>query len=176
MQNSSSNRPVEDEAIYDVCTHVLSLDRSILFCALAHKSGYLMALATTNDNDRNKVAKNNSAREHAEKNLQHSPGIDRIKAQDFLSEVELEKYIFQSGIIWGIHKLWEKKLGRIQHVVSYYDEMPLAIIFLDGSHFLLMAIDLRTKNRNIDKIILEKVVPSLGKLSFDGASAAQIDR
>jgi hypothetical protein len=155
--------------MYDMCTHVLSLDRAILFCALAHKSGYLMALAASNNANHGKAAKNNGFKDSdgkARRELQDGLGMDGISTPEFLSEVELEKYIFQSGIIWGIHKLWERKLGHIQHIVSYYDEMPLVTVFLDSNHFLLMAIDSRTKNRNIDKIVSEKVVPSLGKLSM----------
>lgn len=171
MQNSS-NRPIEDEKMFDLCVNVLSLDRGISFCALAHKSGYLMALASSSRNSsHHKVTKNNgfknsSGSAHA---TIREAGIEKLDAvepsRSILSEVELEKYIFQSGIIWGIHKLWERKLGHVRHIVSYYDEMPLVTLFVDNEHFLLLGIGSATRNSNIDRIVLQKIVPSLEKLS-----------
>ena len=168
MQDSSS-RSVEDDKMFDLCVHVLSLDRAILFCGLAHKSGYLMALASSSKTNRPRVAKNNGFKDgpaHAKAARLADGRGPADQSSTFLGEVELEKYIFQSGIIWGIHKLWERKLGHIQHIVSYYDEMPLVTIFLDGNHFLLMAIDSKSRYPNIDRIVSQKIIPSLERLSM----------
>jgi hypothetical protein len=169
MQDST-NRPVEDEWMYEMCTQLLSVDRTILFSALAHKSGYLMALAASNSKHRKASRNSGSTYSEAHSKTRNYPESEKtlesmLASPNFLTEVELEKYIFQSGIIWGIHKLWERKLGHIQYVISSYDEMHLVTIFLDNNHFLLMAVDSRSKRSNVDRIVSEKVVPSLERLS-----------
>lgn len=169
MQDSS-NKQFEDDRMFDLCSHVISLDRAIMFCALAHKSGYLIALASSNKTNRHRgLVKNEITGVHGRvgiQDIQDTTAGAPVQLPTFLTEVELEKYIFQAGIIWGIHKLWERKLGHVRHIVSYYDEIPLATIFLDNNHFLLTGIDSRAKSRDIDKLVSKKILPSLGKFSM----------
>lgn len=164
MQNSS-NRQMEDDRMFDLCSHVISLDRAIIFCALGHKSGYMIALASSNKGNRHERLHSNGLHIVDDKVGSYRPEETKSSSllEPFLTEVELEKYVFQSGIIWGIHKLWERKLGKVRHIVSHYDEIPLATIFIDNNHFLLTAIDSKGKVRDVNKIVTQKIIPSLEK-------------
>lgn len=153
----SRNKPVADDKFHELCAHVLSLDRAVLFCALAHKSGYLLSLAANrNDSSRD-------ARDHGGKGSSPQLELDHPSFQ-FPNDIELERYLYQSGIMWGIQKSWQKKLGHVRHFVSYFDAMPLVTIPLDNSHFLFLGVD-STKHPNVERMVLQKIMRSLeGKI------------
>ena len=148
---------MEDDKFHDLCIHILSLDKSILFCAMAHKSGYLVSLATNHNRSRLET------RDYGRVDNSPHEGLDPLSLH-FPSEIELEKYLYQSGIMWGIQKSWQKKLGHVRHFVSYYDALPLVTIPLDSSHFLFLGID-STKHPNVERIISQKLSPLLQKES-----------
>lgn len=151
------NKPIEDDKFHKLCVHVLSVDKAILFCAMAHKSGYLVSLATNHNGSSPKI------RDHIRIEDSVQDELDP-RSPHFLSDMELEKYLYQSGIMWGIQKSWQKKLGHVRHFVSYYDAMPLVTIPLDNSHFLFLGID-STKHPNVERIVLQKIIGSLeGKI------------
>jgi hypothetical protein len=151
------NKPIEDDKFHELCVQVLTVDKAILFCAMAHKSGYLVSLATNhNSNGR-------ETRDHIRIEDIVRDDLDP-RSPRFLSDMELEKYLYQSGIMWGIQKSWQKKLGHVRHFVSYYDAMPLVTIPLDNSHFLFLGID-STKHPNVERIVLHKLGPMLRKAS-----------
>lgn len=151
------SKSIEEDKFHELCVHVLTLDKAILFCAMAHKSGYLVSLAT-NHNGRSRRTRGH---------INSGDGLQNEldpRSPHFLSDIELEKYLYQSGIMWGIQKSWQKKLGHVRHFVSYYDAMPLVTIPLDNSHFLFLGID-STKRPNVERIILHKLLPLLQKSS-----------
>ena len=82
--------------------------------------------------------------------------------QQHLSDAEIARYAFHTGIMCGLHKFWERKLGSIHYFVSHYDEMPLITIFMGDGHFLLMGID-SSKQHGIDRIVTQKIIPFLQK-------------
>jgi hypothetical protein len=138
---------IDETRFNELCSAVVSLDKSILFCALAQKSGYLITIATNQNN------------EHDGRSISASRND---VMQQHLSDAEIARYAFHTGIMCGLHKFWERKLGSIQHFVSHYDEMPLATIFLGDGHFLLMGID-SAKQHGIDRIVTQKIIPFLRK-------------
>jgi len=128
---------------------ILATDRAILFCAVAHKSGYLIT-SSRNIEDRNRT--NKLAITESQSNF-----------SSLLDEADIEKYVFQMSITCGIMKSWERKLGHIRHFVSYYSKMPLVTIMLDNDYFVMLAIT-STKKHSIDRIVSQKIIPTLGKI------------
>ena len=146
--------------INNLCSSVVALDKAIVFCAIAQKSGYLVTLAS-----------NHNGRRPSQKKLDHESLLANtaVRSQetndaplDHLTDAEIAKFAFHAGIICGLHKFWQRKLGSIRHFVSYYDEMPLVTIVFDDGHFLLMGID-SAKRHGIDRILSHKVLPFLQK-------------
>ena len=146
---------IDESRFNQLCSAVVSLDKSILFCALAQKSGYLITIATNQDNRHQEDERNH-------RSILATSRKNEDIMQQHLSDAEIARYAFHTGIICGLHKFWERKLGSIQHFVSYYDEMPLATIFLGDGHFLLMGID-STRQHGIDRIVTQKIIPFLQK-------------
>ena len=146
--------------INNLCSSVVSLDKAIVFCAIAQKSGYLVTLAS-NRNDRRFSQKN---RNHGSLLANNEVGMEGANDAllQHLSDAEIAKFAFHAGIICGLHKFWQRKLGSIRHFVSYYDEMPLVTIVIDEGHFLLMGID-SARRHGIDRILSHKVLPFLQK-------------
>jgi hypothetical protein len=143
------NEPAVDKKMFDLPKQILAIDRAILFCAVAHKSGYLVT-SSPNIEDRNRT---------------DTIVITESKSSfsSLLDEADIEKCVFQMGITCGIMKSWERKLGHIRHFVSYYNKMPLVTIMLDNDYFVLLAIT-SAKEHNIDHIVSQKIIPILGKI------------
>ena len=160
MINDQIKSVIEDGMINNLCSSVVSLDKAIVFCAIAQKSGYLVTLAS-----------NHNGRPPSQKKLKHESLLANTAVQmeetndallQHLTDAEIAKFAFHAGIICGLHKFWQRKLGSIRHFVSYYDEMPLVTIVFDDGHFLLMGID-SAKRHGIERILSHKVMPFLQK-------------
>ena len=100
-----------EEKFQNLPKEVLFLNKAIKFCALAHKTGYIVLSSS------------------------------RIDPGTFLTESETEKYAFQTGISYGMQKSWQDKLGKIEYSVSHYDNMMVAMVPLLEDHFLLVSMD-----------------------------------
>jgi len=142
------NEPVIDKKLSELPKQIVAIDKAILLCAVAHKSGYLVALSRNI--------------ETLDRNREPTKG----KSSNFvtlLDDADIEKYLFQMGITCGIMKSWERKLGHVRHFVSYYDKMPLVTIILDNDYFVLLGLG-SVKQNSIDHIMSQKVIPSLAKI------------
>ena len=145
---------------FEICSKIVSLDKAILFCAIAEKQGYLLTFAS-NSTDSGGHSRRVS-------NMSRSTNIDsktngekfQNELRSHLSDSDMEKYVFNTGIMYGIHKSWEQKLGGIRYFVSYYDDIEIATIMLGKSQFILLGID-STKHRRMDRILSQKVMPHL---------------
>jgi hypothetical protein len=158
--NDQIRSVIEDNKMNELCSALVSLDKAIIFCAIAQKSGYLVTLASNQNNKRLPV------QNHDQRPVLASNASSKEEAydlqQEHLSDAEIARYAFHTGIMCGLHRSWERKLGSIRHFISYYDEMPLVTIVFDDGHFLLMGID-SSKQHGIDRILSQKVLPLLQK-------------
>src|SRR5574341_160835 len=157
MLHDRSTRLNGNNKITDTCNVMLTLDGAIQFCAIGEKSGYLMALASNRANTgkgrnfhQSVIGRDNIDSYEREK----APNSDSLS---HLNDIEMEKYSFHTGIMWGLHKSWKNNLGRIRHYVAHYDDSSLVTVVLDDNHFLLLGID-TTNDPNIDRIISQKVL------------------
>lgn len=129
------------------------MDNAIVFSAIAHKIGYLIGHSSRDRSHDEPMASNTRA--------STQPLLNNEQPTDSqLSDAEMEKYTFHTGILCGLHKSWEHKFGRINQFVAYYDEITLVTVMLDDNHFLLIGIDV-SKNELVNHIISQKVVPFL---------------
>jgi hypothetical protein len=150
----------------DLCNRVLSVDNAIQFCAIAHKSGYLISQASSSDDDLYRRDHDGSILAINERSDPEDSEIDAsLSHSRHLTEAEMEKYTFHTGILCGLHKSWEHKFGKIKQFVAHYDDVSLVTIMLDDSHFLLFGIN-ATNRSKLDHLISQKVMRFLEKESI----------
>lgn len=80
-----------------------------------------------------------------------------------LTEAEIEKYVFQTGINCSMQRIWEQRLGRIRYFIACFDGMMLVTVILNEDYFLLTAID-HSWCHSIDGLVSQKIIPSLSKM------------
>ena len=141
MMHERNQHVTGDSNGFEICSKIVSLDKAILFCAIAEKPGYLVTIAS-NPSDRSSGQK-----------IQNELG-------SHLSDSDMEKYVFNTGIMYGIHKSWEHKLGRVRYFVSHYEDMDIATIMLGKGQFILLGIE-SNRQRRIDRILSQKILPYL---------------
>jgi len=161
----SQSSPGHDNKILNLCNGVLSLDKAINFCAVAHKSGYLISYASR---DTDTHPPNHDGSELVSNSVSHGKEVEGEQAGlhqlPHLSEAEMEKYTFHAGIRYGLNKSWEHKFGKIKQFVAYYDHVTLVTIMLDDTHFLLVGFE-PAKSGKLEHFVSQKLTPYLEKQS-----------
>ncbi|MGI0049321.1 MAG: hypothetical protein ACREAW_07250 [Nitrososphaera sp.] len=161
MMHERNQHLTGDSNGFDICSKMVSLDKAILFCAIAEKPGYLVTIAS-NPSD------GSSGRSRRGSNISPSTNMDnkgngqkfQNELGSYLSDSDMEKYVFNTGIMYGIHKSWEHKLGRVRYFVSHYEDMEIATIMLGKGQFILLGIESK-RQRRIDRILSQKIMPYL---------------
>lgn len=154
------NRPMTgDSNGFEICSKIVSLDKAILFCAIAQKPGYLVAFASNPSISSDENAYDNLSINTDDGNKSDSEKLQN-KLRSYLSNTEMEKYAFNTSIIYGIHKSWERKLGRVRYFVSYYEDIEIATIMIGEGQFILLGIESK-RQRRIDRILSQKIMPYL---------------
>jgi len=132
---------------------------------VAHKSGYLISYASketdTHPTNHDGVELVNNSVSHGKEVEVEQAGLHHLPD---LSEAEMEKYTFHTGIRYGLHKSWEHKFGKIKQFVAYYDNGTLVTIMLDDTHFLLVGFGV-VKSGKLEHIVSQKLAPYLEKKS-----------
>ncbi|MEO9321535.1 MAG: hypothetical protein ABI361_12790 [Nitrososphaera sp.] len=123
-----------EQEMSDLAHRVMHADDSIIFSAVGHASGSLVS---------------SSAPRH-------------FSPQDRLTQADIEKYVFQTGINCAMQRIWEHRAGRLRYFASYYDGMMLVTVVLNEDYFLLTAID--QAGGSVDGFITKKIIPSLSKM------------
>ena len=105
---------------------VLSIDRSIRYCAVADRLGYVIA---------------QKYREHL---------------QPVMSAEESRRYALQATIRQSTRSTWDEKLGKSLYSCTRYERLARVTIPLTDNHLLLLSCDVETKDIDsliVDKII-----------------------
>lgn len=105
---------------------VLSLDKSIRFCAVANKLGYIIA---------SKYRKN---------------------LKSLMTFEETERYALFATIRHSTRQVWESKIGKVRYALTRYELLVRVTVPLANNHLLLLSFDADTKNIDsimMDKVI-----------------------
>ena len=70
---------------------------------------------------------------------------------------ETERYALHATIRNSTRQGWENKIGKVWYALTRYELLTRATVPLANNHLLLMSFDIET--RNIDDIMLDKVMP-----------------
>ena len=95
---------------------VLPLDKSIRFCAVTNKLGYIIASKY------------------------------RKSLKPLMTFEETERYALFATIRHSTRQAWEGKMGKAQYSLTRYDLLVRTTVPLLGGHLLLISIDVDTKN------------------------------
>ncbi len=95
---------------------ILSLDKSIRFCAVTNKLGYII-------------------KSQYRKNLKPLMTID-----------DTEKYALFATIRNSTRQAWESKIGKVQYSLTRYELLARVTVPLANNHLLLLSFDVDTKD------------------------------
>ena len=95
---------------------ILPLDKSIRFCAVANKLGYMIA---------SKYRKN---------------------LKPLMTVEETERYALFATIRNSTRQAWEGKIGKVQYAITRYELLTRATVPLLDGHLLLLSFDVEAKN------------------------------
>jgi hypothetical protein len=95
---------------------ILPLDRSIRFCAVANKLGYIMS-------------------------SKYRKGLKPLMTVE-----ETEKYALFATIRHSTRQVWENKIGKVRYTLTRYELLVRATVPLANNHLLLLSFDVDTKN------------------------------
>lgn len=109
----------------------MPLDKSIRFCGVANKLGYVIASKY------------------------------RANLEPLMTVEETERYALFATIRNSTRQAWENKIGRVRYSLTLYELLARATVPLANGHLLLLSFDAST--RNIDGIMLDKVMPVIDK-------------
>lgn len=109
----------------------MPLDKSIRFCGVANKLGYVIASKY------------------------------RANLEPLMTIEETERYALFATIRNSTRQAWENKIGRVRYSLTLYELLARATVPLANGHLLLLSFDVST--RNIDGIMLDKVIPVIDK-------------
>jgi hypothetical protein len=160
MMHERNQHVTGDSNGFEICSKIVSLDKAILFCAIAEKPGYLVTIASnpSDSSSRSRRGSNISPSTNADDKVDDEKFQNELRS--YLSDSDMEKYVFNTGIMYGIHKSWEHKLGRVRYFVSHYEDMEIATIMLGKGQFVLLGIESK-RQRRIDRILSQKIMPYL---------------
>jgi hypothetical protein len=105
---------------------MLPLDKSIRFCAVSNKLGYIVA---------SKYRKN---------------------LKPLMTLEETERYALFATIRHSTRQVWESKIGKVRYTLTRYDLLVRVTVPLANNHLLLLSFDADSKNVDsimMDKII-----------------------
>jgi hypothetical protein len=86
----------------------------------------------------------------------------------FLTKEENEDYASHTMDRHRKRLKFEPKLGELEYALVKYESVNRAIIPINRKYYLLVAIDIEEKD--VDKIIMEKVIPTTRKRQFEEGS------
>ena len=105
---------------------ILPLDKSIRFCAVANKLGYIIS-------------------------SKYRKGL-----QPLMTVEETQRYALHATIRNSTRQVWEGKIGRVRFALTRYELLTRVTVPLPESHLLLLSIDVDAKNVDgimVDKVI-----------------------
>jgi hypothetical protein len=105
---------------------ILPLDKSIRFCAVANKLGYIIA---------SKYRKN---------------------LKPLMTFEETERYALFATIRHSTRQVWESKIGKVRYALTRYELLIRVTVPLTSNHLLLLSFDADTKNIDsimMDKVL-----------------------
>jgi len=85
----------------------------------------------------------------------------------FLTKEENEDYASHTMDRHRKRLKFQPKLGELEYALVKYESVNRAIIPINKNHYLLIAIDI--EENDVDKIIMEKVIPSARKREVAGS-------
>jgi len=74
---------------------------------------------------------------------------------------ETERYALFATIRNSTRQAWENKIGKVRYSLTHYELLTRATVPLVNGHLLLLSFDAGT--RDIDGIMLDKVMPAIDK-------------
>ena len=86
----------------------------------------------------------------------------------FLTKEENEDYASHTMDRHRKRLKFEPKLGELEYALVKYESVIRAIIPINRKYYLLVAIDI--EENDVDKIIMEKVIPTTRKRQFEEGS------
>lgn len=95
---------------------ILPLDKSIRFCGVANKLGYIIASRYRQD------------------------------LKPLMTNEETERYALFATIRNSTRQVWENKLGRVRYALTRYELLVRVTVPLASNHLLLLSFDVDTKN------------------------------
>lgn len=110
---------------------VLPLDKSIRFCAVSNKLGYIIASKYRKD------------------------------LKPLMTFEETERYALFATIRHSTRQVWEGKIGKVRYTLTRYELLVRVTVPLANSHLLLLSLDADAKNVDsimMDKVmpVIEK--------------------
>ena len=122
---------IDYEFLYAFSKDILNLDKTIRWVGISNKLGVLL-------------------------NVEQREGLI-----PFMSEEENEEYAANAIARYKSRIKFESKIGKLLYAFGRYQKLNRATIPINDNFYLLIALDVQTKD--FDKIIMEKIIPHMEK-------------
>ena len=87
--------------------------------------------------------------------------LARKNLESLLTDADVQRQALQSAIRHFRRPPWENELGMVYYAVTRYEKVIGATIPMGKDHLMLVAFD--ADANNFDRIIMQKIMPLIGK-------------